>query len=142
SAAGPQRLLDIATCTLETMGLKINPAKSHTVALRNIPQEKQSVIDSKCKFKCGAHTLPAITRSTEWTYLAVPFTPEGRHSSNPLNQLQDSIERVHKAPLKPQQRMLILRVYLLPGLYHKLTLGGTTIGLLRKLDALTRRTAR
>ncbi|GLV41742.1 hypothetical protein CBL_12031 [Carabus blaptoides fortunei] len=59
----------------------------------NIPQEKKSVIDAKCKFKCGAHTLPAITRSTEWTYLGVPFTPEGRHSSNPLNQLQDSIER-------------------------------------------------
>lgn len=142
SAAGLQRLLDISTTTLEMMGLKINPAKSHTVAIRNIPSEKKSVIDEKRFFKCGNHTIPAVSRSDEWKYLGIPFSPEGRHNKHVHEKLQQKIELVQKAPLKPQQRMHILRAYIIPGLYHTLTLGETTLSLLRRIDTTTRAAAR
>lgn len=110
--------------------------------LRKISQEKKSVTDAKCTFKCDVHTLPAVTRSTGWTYLGIPFAPEGRHRSDLLNRLRDNVERLQRAPLKPQQKIFALRVCLLPGLCHTFTLGVVNIGLLRKLDAYTRKTAR
>ncbi|EEC11282.1 reverse transcriptase, putative [Ixodes scapularis] len=53
-------------------------------------------------------------------------------------ELEELLERVKKAPLKPQQRLLVLRTYLLPRLFHRLILGPWSVGLLKKLDTKVR----
>ena len=47
-------------------------------------------------------------------------------------------DRLSKVPHKPQQRLFALRVVILPGLYHLLTLGGSTLGRLKKIDVIVR----
>lgn len=42
---GLQRLIDISTETLGTLGLFLNPSKSHTIAIKNVPGEKKCVAD-------------------------------------------------------------------------------------------------
>lgn len=57
-------------------------------------------------------------------------------------QLQSALQTLSKAPLKPQQRLFALRVMVLPGLYHLLTLGNTTLSCLKKIDTMVRVTIR
>lgn len=51
---------------------------------------------------------------------------------------RELLERVTRAPLKQQQRLFILRGFLLPWLFHRLVLGPWGIGTLSKLDRMTR----
>ncbi|CAK9796554.1 Retrovirus-related Pol polyprotein from type-2 retrotransposable element R2DM [Anthophora plagiata] len=135
---GLQMLLDLATGYLAQCGLAINSQKSFTVAMRNVPHKKKSVIDGKTTFSCQGGSLPAMRREDEWKYLGVPFTPEGRTTVSPEKELQLNIEKLTKAPLKPQQRLFALRVIVLPALYHMLTLGSTNLSRLKKIDTLVR----
>ncbi|GLV46632.1 hypothetical protein CBL_20907, partial [Carabus blaptoides fortunei] len=139
---GLQRLLDIATTSLEGMGLKVNPAKCHTVAITNIPKEKKTAIDTKTRFRSGQSILPAVARNDEWKYLGIPFSPEGRGVFPALRTITEKCQKIDKAPLKPQQRMFALRNYILPSLLHGLALGETHLSLLRKIDNTTRKFVR
>lgn len=52
------------------------------------------------------------------------------------------INNIRKAPLKPKQRIRILRVHLIPRLYHATVLGKTTAGRLKAFDITIRRCVR
>ncbi|CAL7932839.1 unnamed protein product [Xylocopa violacea] len=139
---GLQQTLDLTTEYLAQCGLAINTGKSFTVAIRNVPHIKKSVVDSKVRFRCAGALLPAMRREDEWKYLGVPFTPEGRVTCNPEQQLQEAIAILSRAALKPQQRLFALRVMVLPSLYHVLTLGSTNLSRLKRVDNLVRGAAR
>lgn len=59
TAQGLQLTLDVAADYLAQCGLVINTSKSFTIALRNIPHVKKSVVDSKITFTCFGRRLPA-----------------------------------------------------------------------------------
>lgn len=139
---GLQHTIDIASKFLSKCGLNINAAKSFTISIRNVPHVKKSIIDGKIKFTCFGKELPALKREDEWKYLGIPFSAEGRTTVHPEKQLEEALYKLTKAPLKPQQRLFGLRVMVLPGLYHLLTLGFTTLSRLRKIDTMTRAAAR
>ncbi|CAL7940835.1 unnamed protein product [Xylocopa violacea] len=135
---GLQAMIDEASIYLSKCGLMLNTGKSFTVAIRNVPHMKKSVVDHKTRFTCLGKDLPVIKREDEWTYLGVPFSPEGRLLSKPERKLEEAIAKLTKAPLKPQQRLFALRVMVLPGLYHLLILGNTNLSRLKKIDTLVR----
>ena len=135
---GLQLTLDKATGYLAQCGLVINTGKSFTVAIRNVPHVKKSVVDHKTKFTCCGNVLPSMQREDEWRYLGVPFSPEGRVLVKPEVELKEALLKLTRAPLKPQQRLFGVRVMVLPSLYHILTLGGTNLSRLKKVDTLVR----
>ena len=53
-------------------------------------------------------------------------------------KLHEYLNNVTKAPLKPQQRMYILKQHNVPAMYHQLVLGSGTAKLLRFLDTKIR----
>lgn len=53
--------------------------------------------------------------------------------------LSNGIERLSKAPLKPQQEMALLRQFLLPRLSHQLVLGEVMASTLEGLDRTVRK---
>lgn len=142
TAQGLQELLDVSTDYLKKCGLRTNSSKCFTVALKNVPKEKRSVVDASHTFKCAGQAIPALKRSDDWKYLGVPFTPEGRLASTPMIQLRRDINTLNAAPLKPQQRLFTLRTVVLPSLYHHLVLGLSNISLLNKLDIEIRKAVR
>ncbi|CAL7932999.1 unnamed protein product [Xylocopa violacea] len=113
---GLQQTLDLTTDYLAQCGLAINTGKSFTVAIRNVPHIKKSVVDNKGSFRCSGALLPAMRREDEWKYLGVPFTPEGRVTCNPEQQLQKAMAKLSRTTLKPQQILFALRVMVLPNL--------------------------
>lgn len=139
---GLQTMIDKAADYLSGCGLTINSGKTFTVAIRNVPHLKKSVVDRATTFRCQGITLPAVGREDQWRYLGVPFTPEGRLLCRSEDQLREAISALGKAPLKPQQRLFAMRVMVLPGLYHQLNLGGTNLSRLKKIDTLTRAAVR
>lgn len=139
---GLQRLIDQATNFLAKCGLKVNAAKCLTVALKNVPHEKKVVVDRETIFLCQGRQLPALRRSDEWKYLGVPFTPEGRMTVRVTDGLRVAVDKLTRAPLKPQQRLFALRTMVIPGLFHQLELGSTHISLFRKCDKILRHAVR
>ena len=51
-----------------------------------------------------------------------------------INKVTNYLHYLQSSPLKPQQKLFMLREYLIPKLYHQLILGRITIGLLKQLD--------
>lgn len=139
---GLQSLLDVAVKYFMACGLDINVSKSMTVTLRPVPHDKKTVVDPKTLFTIGGRNLPAMKRTSEWTYLGIPFTPEGKSAGSPIDKLRISLERLSKAPLKPQQRLFGLRTIVIPGFYHVLSMSSIKIGTLNKFDKTVRTAVR
>lgn len=139
---GLQKLLDVSADFLGKCGLRVSAAKCLTVALRNVPHEKKTIIDRDTVFLCQGRVLPSLKRTDEWCYLGIPFTPDGKAKINVVAKLCDAILKLSKAPLKPQQRLFALRTMIVPGLYHQLELGSINISMLRKCDGVLRHAVR
>ena len=108
-----------------------------SVSIKGQPKQKNTVVAHR-RFKIGDREAPCVSRSGSWTYLGVKFTPDGRRKVTTFEDLGLKIQRLSRAPLKPQQRMFALRTFLIPMLYHQLTLGGIHLGCLRKIDSQIR----
>ena len=62
--------------------------------------------------------------------------------SNVLPKLRSQLESIDRAPLKPQQRLFIIKQNVIPATYHQLVLGKVSKGLLKGLDCEIRRSLR
>jgi len=130
-------LLDTTVDFLSSVGLTLNANKCFTVSIKGQPKQKCTVIESR-SFCVGSRTCPSLKRSKVWKYLGINFTAEGRARYNPSEDLGPKLVRLSQSPLKPQQKLFALRTVLIPSLYHKLTLGSMSLGVLRKCDKLVR----
>lgn len=139
---GLQKLIDLSVGFLSKCGLRVNAAKCLTVSLRSVPREKKTIIDPETVFLCQGRVLPALRRTSEWSYLGVPFTPEGRAKLDVTGKLREMLAKLTKAPMKPQQRLFALRTNVIPSLYHQLELGCTYVSMLRKCDKVIRHAVR
>lgn len=139
---GLQQNLNLVHSYLKDCGLNINTTKSFSLSILALGKQKLTVVDKSRKFMCGRHDLPPIDREKQFSYLGIPFTAEGKCLARPDVKLTTQLDKITKAPLKPQQRLFALRVVILPSLYHLLTLGGTTLSLLKKIDTLVRGSVR
>ncbi|KAK8772182.1 hypothetical protein V5799_024574 [Amblyomma americanum] len=93
-------------------------------------------------FTVNRDLIVAATTATEWRYLGVFYAPFGQKRLSMVKTLEQLLQRVSAAPLRPQQRVVILRYYLLPRLYHALALSPLTVKFLTKLDVLVRAAVR
>lgn len=134
---GLQVLLDKTLDFLSIVGLKLNADKCFTVGIKGQPKQKCTVLEAQ-SFYVGSSEIPSLKRTDEWKYLGINFTATGRVRCNPAEDIGPKLQRLTKAPLKPQQRLFALRTVLIPQLYHKLALGSVAIGVLRKTDKLIR----
>lgn len=139
---GLQKLIDTSTEYLQSCGLRINTRKSHTVTLKNVPHVKRSVVDAATTFTCGGHSLKALKSTEQWRYLGVKFAPNGTVRVDVKEELNVLMQKLSRAPMKPQQRLYALRTTLLPSVYHRLMLGEVRVSTLKDYDRLTRRYVR
>ena len=135
---GLQELIDKSGDYLDKCGLRMNVDKSMTISVRNVPQKKKTVVDARTTFTWSGHRIPALTAADQWKYLGVPFTPEGRAVTDPVQKLREQLGKLSAAPLKPQQRLFALHTVVTPSLYHLLTFSKIYMSVLKKLDKVTR----
>ena len=140
--AGLHKLTQAYQIGLERVGLSLNVSKSATLTLEvDRKLKKWYVKPSAYVSLCDGTKIPALTVSQSYKYLGIDLSAYGARLST-LDQLRIKLGEVTRAPLKPQQRMSILREFLLPSIQHRLILSSTSKGFLLGLDKIVRRSIR
>ena len=88
-------------------------------------------------FNLGGTPLRAVNYETCFKYLGIKYSPTGKLRAN-IDQFNQMLERIAKAPLKPQQKLDLLRSNIIPKVLHSLVLGRVTKGLLQSFDSSVR----
>lgn len=140
TAPGMDILLRSAEESAGEMGLTFNTSKCTALSLVPSGKEKKLKVITTPTFRTSQGFITQVTPSQEWRYLGVDFQYSGPKRAS--RSLKTELECISRAPLKPQQRLLVLRAYLMPRYYHHLVLSRTTLGHLRGLDLQVRSAVR
>lgn len=104
---------------LSLVGFQANAEKSATLNIK--ARRGKWVCDDKTILNVEGNQVPSISITKTYKYLGAPVGAE-LSATDPSKKLTSWLERLTRAPLKPQQRLFLLRVYVLPKLYHQLTM--------------------
>lgn len=137
---GLQHNLDKFCETLAKIGLKINPRKSRTNSYVPSGKEKKMKVGTNRNFIVNGERIEALTITDFWRYLGVVFEASGPEKTK-VN-LADDLMKLTRGPLKPQQRVEMLKTFVITKHQHKLVLSRTTASGLNKLDLQIRRYVR
>ena len=139
--AGLQRQIDAFSGHLAKSGLLMNAAKCATLNITALPAQKSWVCNQTSSLRLGGVLIPALSVNETYKYLGLQVSATGV-SPKVEEKLKEHLKQLTRAPLKPQQRLWILRIKVIPALYHQLVLGDPTRGYLKYLDNTIRHAVR
>lgn len=114
-------------------GLRYKSSKCFALSYIPVGKEKKMRIATEPTFHLSdGSVVRQLGPSELFTFLGVKFTSSG--VEKPSRLLDEGLARITKAPLKPQQRLKILRCFLAPRFYHQLVLGKCTARILKAMD--------
>lgn len=132
---------DLVVSSLGTTGLKVNPTKCSTLTVLVDGKKKAWGIDAEPSLQIDSEYVPALGIRDCYKYLGIQVSASGTKASV-RERLLRNLEQISRAPLKPQQRVWILRSNVFPAMLHQLVLADTTKLYLKALDILLRRAVR
>jgi hypothetical protein len=141
SDAGMQSQLNTLSAAFSSMGLSINEKKSASLRIQIDGKAKKWFINAKPYLTVEGRTIPAMSIVDTYKYLGTGITAEGP-KTNIKAKLVEGLERLTKAPLKPQQRMSLLRDFLLPSMYHQMIFAGSSGQYCKSMDLEVRKKVR
>lgn len=136
--AGLQRAVDAAQEWYKKRGMTLNPAK--TVCLANLwnGKRKVSVWRSNGFLRVAGEIVRPSGVGDINKYLGVRFGTGGKIAMGEA-RVKDMLAALKRAKLRPNQKMLMLRDYLVPSLMHELVLGKVVKTQLERIDGLIRK---
>lgn len=134
---GLQSTCDLVLESLALVGLRPNAAKCATLRLVNDGKRKRSLVDQRPFLRMDGQTVAALSVIQAYKYLGVPVSPRGLVAGS-SERLRHMLRELERAPLKPQQRLFMLRTNVLPKLTHELVLGRPKRGALELMDKMIR----
>jgi hypothetical protein len=120
SEIGMQQLLSATEQFLKARGLDLNADKCISICLRKAGKVKKSQIaDNTVKnppsFTVNQRPIQLLGIDQQCRYLGVQFTPLGAVNLKvTVPAVKAALECLSKAPLKPQQKIVLLRTHLIP----------------------------
>ncbi|VDP95231.1 unnamed protein product [Trichobilharzia regenti] len=141
NAVALQNKLICIAASQELAGLLINVNLSHTINIV-ADRERKIMALSPTIFDINCQSNPAISPTEEFTHLGVRFNNKDRHCFDHVSVLNGYLDNVKRAPLRPHQRIKILKNNLIPRLLYSLTLSITHKNTLKTMDKLIRATVR
>jgi len=136
---GLQESINIVCERLASRGLELAAEKCAVLSLVPSGREKKMKVKEDTRILVGGRMVRRLAACETWRYLGVAFNSFGPVFGD--IRVGDML-RVTVAPLKPQQRLRILKYYLLPRFMHGLVLGRVTYGRLRAVDRSVRAAVR
>ena len=101
------------------LGLKINAKKSRLISWTSVPKQKKIVCRDEDHITTQAGTIRQLKDNEIAKYLGVNFNRHGITTWSSFGRMKTLLEKITKAPLKPQQRLHLLTAYVQPKLYHQ-----------------------
>jgi len=123
------------------MGLTENASKCGTLSIVVRKGSRQWFVADRPFLRMSGELVPALSIEDSYRYLGLQVGADGA-SCRVSAKLEARLRRVCKAPLKPQQRLWIVRSNILPSLLHELVFGTQTASTLNSLDRITRKGVR
>lgn len=115
---GLQQSLNSLEQFLAARRLPVNPDKCAPLSLRANAKDKITKIATDEVFKISGSTIPVLDTSAKWKYLGLYFKAFGLATSPILEEVEEYLRGLTKAPLMAQQRLVILRFYMTPRLLY------------------------
>ena len=129
------------TDRLALAGLDINAAKCRVSINAVDGRNKRRYLDTTTTIQVNGQPIPNIGSTSSIKYLGLEFDADGTRPQTGT-RLLGHLAQLEKAPLKPQQRLFILRTSAIPGALHELVLGRSGRAALRRLDQQVRQAVR
>ena len=145
SREGMIRTLRTMDLFFQARGMKVQPPKCCTIGLQK--RRGGGLMTDKTPFSL----MDPTTRETrnmrvmgpaDWTsYLGLEIGSAGLKSGRQLREesirsLKQELTHLHRLPLKANQKVHLLRTYVIPGLQYKWTKGPAALNMLREADRL------
>jgi hypothetical protein len=129
---------------LDERGLKVNAQKCMSIGLAKGYKGKKSKILTDPIFTIKGIPIPILGHIENYTkYLGINFTSVGSINANVTkNRIEIILQKLLKIPLKPQQKIDLLRSHILPLFIYQLVNLELYPKLLKQIDACIRRTIR
>ena len=139
---GLQTQFERIELALSESGLELNAAKSATIRI-DVSGRSKTWICNPTSFLLtkDGQVMKALKITEDYRYLG-NAVGTSRSKGSTVQELQQGIAELSRAPLKPQQRLFILRKNLIPSLYHTAVLGRMYRKSLKFLDQITRAAVR
>ena len=135
SVPGLETLLQQVSAGCLGVGLEVNPSKCRTLSIKVDGRRKCSYVDDTQSFRIGDIPLGSMSVTDTYTYLGIGIGYQGRIVSKDLMaKLTEQLLEIKRAPLKPQQRLILLKTHLVPQFIHELTLCPVKSETLKKMD--------
>jgi len=121
-------------------GLSINAKKTGVLSMVASGRDKKVKIDTTPNFTLGGAWIAQRSPVDVWAYLGCMYQGAREYANDP--PLAQAIELLTRAPLKPQQRLRLLRDCLLPRYYHRWVIGTVSAKTLKGMDIVVRTAVR
>ena len=126
---------------LAKSGLRLNGRKSATLRIVIDAKKKRWVCDPLPLLTLGGVGVPGMSATSVYKYLGISAAATRKETSI-TTTLSDALLHLKRAPLKPQQRLYLLRTYLIPKFHHVLSLEEVSAGRLKRIDIKIREAVR
>ena len=128
-----QAQVDHVIYRLKECGLDINPAKSATLNIIINPKKKQWICNPYSFIIIDNIPLKPLTIDDTYKYLGIEIGHIDNNNTIVI-ELTSKLISISKALLKPQQKLDILKSYLLPSVLHRLTFSNIYLNTLKTMD--------
>lgn len=126
---------------LDRRGMKINPIKSTSFTVNLLPSVKKLYVSTEARIIVENDFIRAIGVADQFGYLGFGYSFCGVKSTT-LEGLPAELERIRKAPLKPHQKLYVIKKHLLPRYIYILQNPDITLKTLSSADRLVRLTVK
>ena len=138
---GMQMLMEQVENSLANVGLKMNPTKCASLRTEIVSRKKLWIVNPMPYLKLQNSNISALDIAGTYKYLGTEIGSKKKFTSI-AGIVQGSLHAISRAPLKPFQRMYILRTHVLPGLVHHLTFDSLTLSSMTAADVQIRAAVR
>ena len=140
TSVGAQSQIDRLNDHLNKCGLFISAGstgKSASLKIDVDGSRKLWLVNPNVHLHVAGEDIPAKSIGETYEYLGIPLSAKGAIPQS-AHELQKYLDNLSRAPLKPQQRLYILKRHVIPALYHQLVLFDCSKRLLTFLDVKIR----
>lgn len=113
--------------------MTINMKNCFSMRMATARKDRNTIVIREPSFNINGEPLSTTDYDTSLKYLGIHFNPNGKMRPN-LNHLTTLLQRLKSSPLKPYQKLQLLRNNLLPKFQHQMVLGRISKGLLTAFD--------
>lgn len=137
SKTGMKELLLATETFFKERSMQINAKKCFSLCLSTTVKDRAPIVIKDPAFKIDNIFINSTNYDNFFKYLGIKFNPHGKMRPN-VETFKTILDRLKKSPLKPYQKITLLRSNVIPKVLHELILGRITKGLLEQYDLLVR----